>query len=1153
MGAVLKGRDPDLGRDLAVKVLLEGHRGNPDLLRRFVEEAQIGGQLQHPGIVPVYELGTFADSRPYFTMKLVKGRTLAALLKDRPSPADDLPRFLGIFEQVCQTAAYAHARGVIHRDLKPTNIMVGSFGEVQVMDWGLAKVLKEGGLADEPPAPDTPAPAVSVVRTVRSGSDVDDSQAGSVLGTPAYMAPEQAAGDAERVDRRADVFGLGSILCELLTGRPAYTGRNQAEVMRKAMRGDTGEALGRLDVCRAETELIGLARDCLAVEAEERPRDAGVVVGRMTAYLAGVQERLRAAERLRAVAESQAIEERRRRKLQLALAASFLALTILGGSGTTVYLRQRQARAAAVDRVIGQAMTLYDQAQDHPEDVSRWRVALAAIEQAEGGLGGGDAGALVRLQDLQRGARAGAEAAERDRVLLDRAVDIRSARADDRDGSSTDAAYAEAFRRAGIDLAVLTPAEAGARIKARPPAVALGMTAALDDWSAVRRGLRKDAAGAHRIAEAARVADTDPWRIDLRDTLDEPDKPKRLAALRSLTTTPKLEDLGAVSLDLLGVALNDAGDAPAAESVLRTAKRLHPGDIWVSYDLARVLEQRSRLADAIRYYTAARAIRPATAHELAHALEAKGESDEALSVFRDLERRRPNDDRHLVCLGHALRSRGQVTEAAAVLARSESILRERVRQRPQDDVARRALGLTLHDQGKTDEAVAELRAAIRINPDAENHYSLGGALLRLGKPHEAIAEFRTAIRLRPDFADPHNHLGVALIGQGKFDEAIEELRAVVRLQPENARSHVTLSTALSFGGKTDEAVAECRAAIRLQPEYAGAHSNLGTFLRDQGKFDEALAELKEARDRDRLQPQRQVPRIDQKVAELERLIRLRDRLPALLNGQDRPSGPAEVIEFAATCSRLGRHAAAVRLYAEALKADPRLADDPRAGLRYNAACAAAMAGCGRGRDDPPPDEAARTGYRKQALGWLQAEQAAWRRIVDGGNLFARRGALPLLRHWKEDTDLAGVRDPSALSRLPADEQQAWRNLWSAVERPAGEGQARRPSQGRLTIPWCGSRPTRIGSSALERCRHPGSSVPLPAGPGRSSHVVRAKASHHEWPEFRSRSPGARPSRRWGPDPPTPPERHGSHRGDLPDRHPRALLGRGAVRDQLGHP
>ncbi len=258
MGAVLKGRDSDLGRDLAVKVLLEQHRDNPDFVRRFVEEAQIGGQLQHPGIVPVYELGSFPDRRPYFAMKLVKGRTLASLLSERTDPRDDLPRFLGIFEQVAQTVAYAHARGVIHRDLKPSNVMVGSFGEVQVMDWGLAKVLKEGGVADDERSQSPPV-EVSVIRTVRSGSSKDDSQAGSVLGTPAYMAPEQATGDLDAVDERADVFGLGSILCEVLTGRPAYTGRTSHEILRKAARGDTADACARLGACGADADLVALA------------------------------------------------------------------------------------------------------------------------------------------------------------------------------------------------------------------------------------------------------------------------------------------------------------------------------------------------------------------------------------------------------------------------------------------------------------------------------------------------------------------------------------------------------------------------------------------------------------------------------------------------------------------------------------------------------------------------------------------------------------------------------------------------------------------------------------------------------------------------------------------------------------------------------
>src|SRR5271157_1981199 len=286
MGAIFKGRDVDLGRELAVKVLLESNQGHPEVVRRFIEEAQIGGQLQHPGIVPVYELGAFADRRPYFAMKLVKGQTLADLLQERTNPADDTPRFLSIFAQICQTMAYAHARGVIHRDLKPSNVMVGAFGEVQVMDWGLAKVLPRGEAADR-----TPQDVHETdVMTIRSGSGTDASRAGSILGTPSYMAPEQARGELDQVDERADVFGLGAILCEILTGRPPFGGSSRNEIRARAARGDLTGALRRLDASGADPELIGLARDCLAAEAEQRPRNAGEVARRISAYQAGVQD-----------------------------------------------------------------------------------------------------------------------------------------------------------------------------------------------------------------------------------------------------------------------------------------------------------------------------------------------------------------------------------------------------------------------------------------------------------------------------------------------------------------------------------------------------------------------------------------------------------------------------------------------------------------------------------------------------------------------------------------------------------------------------------------------------------------------------------------------------------------------------------------------
>jgi len=334
IGVVYRGKDPQLPRDLAIKVL-RPDRQQPYLVRRFIEEAKITGKLQHPGVVPVHNLGQMPDGRPYFTMKLIRGQTLAALLAGRASPSQDLPRFLKIFEQVCQTLAYAHSQEIVHRDLKPANIMVGHFAEVQVMDWGFAKVLR---------TPDDQQPATAEMHGVNV--DYAKTQPGQVMGTLSYMPPEQARGEVNRVDERSDVFSLGAILCAILTDKPPYLGTTAEQLLAMAQGGDLAEARKRLDLALqsgAETELIALAWRCLSPNREDRPGNAGEVAEAVAEYQAGVQERLRAAELARTAAQAKAGEERKRRRLSVVLAAA-VVLIVLGSSGAALWYIDDQAR-----------------------------------------------------------------------------------------------------------------------------------------------------------------------------------------------------------------------------------------------------------------------------------------------------------------------------------------------------------------------------------------------------------------------------------------------------------------------------------------------------------------------------------------------------------------------------------------------------------------------------------------------------------------------------------------------------------------------------------------------------------------------------------------------------------------------------------------
>jgi len=295
MGVVFAARELALGREVAIKTLLPEFAGDALAAARFAGEVRTTARLPHPGVPPVYRLGMLADGRPFMAMKLIRGRTLAAVLAarwQRPASrstddldltAPDSPGALQIVEQVCQAVGFAHARGVVHRDLKPANVMVGPFGEVQVMDWGLALDTKGRHADDLDPVPGAatgPDQVIVVHRTMFVAE-----------GTPAYMAPEQARG--EPVDARADVFALGGVLCAVLTGRPPFTGRDADDVLRRARLADLDDAHDRLDRSDAAPELVALAKSCLAADPDDRPPDAGVVTGILVAHRAGLEERLR--------------------------------------------------------------------------------------------------------------------------------------------------------------------------------------------------------------------------------------------------------------------------------------------------------------------------------------------------------------------------------------------------------------------------------------------------------------------------------------------------------------------------------------------------------------------------------------------------------------------------------------------------------------------------------------------------------------------------------------------------------------------------------------------------------------------------------------------------------------------------------------------
>ena len=298
---------------------------------------------------------------------------------------------------------------------------------------------------------------------------------------------------------------------------------------------------------------------------------------------------------------------------------------------------------------------------------------------------------------------------------------------------------------------------------------------------------------------------------------------------------------------------------------------------------------------------------------------------------------------------------------------------------------------------------------------------------------EAIAAYRQALRHKPDYAEAHNNLGFALRTKGQLDEAIAEYQEAIRLKKDYAIARTNLGLALLAKGRLDEAIAEGQEAIRLKKDYAEAHCALGLAFRSKGQFAQALTCLRRGHELGSKSPHWRYPSA-QWVRDCERLVALDDKLPDLLSGKVQPADTAERLALAQLCQEhKKRYAAAARFYAEAFSAEPKLTGDQASGLRYNAACAAGLAGCGQSEDAKSLGDKERARLRRQALEWLRADLAANAKLLESGQLKDRERVRQRLRQWRRDPDLSGVRDPAALAVLPTSEQQACKQLRAEVE------------------------------------------------------------------------------------------------------------------------
>jgi tetratricopeptide (TPR) repeat protein len=539
-------------------------------------------------------------------------------------------------------------------------------------------------------------------------------------------------------------------------------------------------------------------------------------------------------------------------------------------------------------------------------------------------------------------------------------------------------------------------------------------------------------------------------------------KGKMDAAIACLRKAIALDRQYAVAHNNLGLALKDKGKVDAAIACYKKALALDPKDAPTHYNLGDALYGKGKVDAAIACYHKALALDPKSAlahNNLGVALKAMGKFEEAIKCYHKALALNPKSARAHNNLGAALKAKGKVDRAIACFHKALAL-------NPKLALAHNNLGQALQAKGKFEEAIKSYHKALALDPkyvnahynlgailcdvkheydgavacfkkalalnpkDKEAHVGLGNALKKKGRLDAAIACYQKAIALNPK-CPAYNNLGNALKAKGRLDEAIASYHKAIALEPKNALAHFNLADALYRKGRLDAAIASLRKAIALDPNYAEAHCNLGQILRDQGRFAESLAAYQHGHRLGRKRSGWSYPSA-QWVRQAQRLAELEAKLPAFLKGEFQPRDTTQRLALAQVCQAKKLHHATSRLFAAAFVADPKLADFLPAQHRYHAACAAALAAAGRGKDAAKLDAKQRARLRRQALAWLRADLALYAKLTASGPTAARSFVRQALKHWQQDKDLAGIRDKAALAKLPAEEHSACERLWADV-------------------------------------------------------------------------------------------------------------------------